>query len=233
MTPPRGGLVALVNPRHSRAATQTRALVAWAHDAGRTLARTVAITPDAIGQLCEDVRQGLVEGAVALRLDVLGDLVDQEATRAVMLQAGGELLIATGADAAELAEPTEQVRELIRLYHERLTTLTGRVQSARLQGGFQRAQEAGVRTGGRTAYGKRVVAGQIVDDAREMAIVTRMEALADRGLGYSAIGRQMEAEGYTKRDGTSNWHPDTVKRILLRRRAQAASQPVDKNPDES
>jgi hypothetical protein len=225
--PPRQ-VVALVRSRHSAAAAQTRALVEWAAGADAVLTRTVEVSADAIGEVCEDVRQWLCAGAVVERLDVLGGLVEQEAVRAVLVKAGGTLFVVDEHDRQELEQPTTDVRDLLRLYDDRVTTLSSRAGVARLQRGASAARAAGGRAGGRAPYGMRMVAGQLVEDAKEQAIVTRMEALWQRGMGYSEIGRQMGVEGYQKRDGSTTWHPDTVRRILLRRGVQPhEAQPVD------
>lgn len=221
-------VVALVSARHSAVAAQMRALVAWAVAADYKLARTVDVSPDEIGEVCEDVRQGSAAGAAVVRLDVLGDLVEQEAVRAVLARAGGVLLLVDERDRQELAKPSAEVRDLLRLYDDRVTALSSRAGVARLQRGASAARAAGGRAGGRTPYGMKMVAGQLVEDATEQAIVTRMEALWNRGMGYSEIGRQMGVEGYRKRDGSTTWHPDTVRRILLRRGVQPhEAQPVD------
>lgn len=210
-------VVALVNPRHSRADVQARALVAWAAARGWSLARTVDPTPDALGVVCEDVRQGRVEGAVAVRLDVLGDLVEQEAVRAVLTRLGGQLFIVNESDRQELEQPATEVRDLLRLYDQRMSILDSQVTGARLKRGASKKRAESGRSGGRTQYGWRMVAGQIVEDAAEQAARRRIAALWARGESYSAIGRQLSIEGYKKRDGTSTvWHPDIVRRIVMR-----------------
>lgn len=210
-------VVALVSPRHS-AAVQARALVAWAAAHDVSIARTVDTSADAVGEVCEDVRKGVVAGAVAVRLDVLGDLVEQEAVRAVLARLGGELFVADEHDEQLLAADTaDEPRQLLRLFDARRETLTARAGVARLQRGASKKRAVEGRSGGRTRYGERMVAGVIVEDAQEMAIVTRVEALWKRGdMGYSTIGRQLQAEGYRKRDGSDTWHPDTVRRIVKR-----------------
>lgn len=216
-------VVALVNGRRAGTAAQARAIVAWAASAGWTVARTVGTDPAEIGDVCEDVRQGRVAGAVAVRLDVLGDVVEQEVIRAVLARLGGQLLVVEERDAQEVGEhPTEEVRELLRLYEERVTAMGRQAARARLHRGADKARAEGGRAGGRTPYGWRMVAGQLVEDAKEQAIRTRVRALADRGESYAAIGRQLETEGYVKRDGSTTWHPDTVRRIVLRMEKEEA-----------
>jgi hypothetical protein len=217
-------VVALVNGRRAGASVQARAIVAWAAAAGWTVARTASPTPQEIGDICEDVRQGRVAGAVAIRLDVLGDVVDQEVIRAVLARSGGRLLIVEERDAQEVGDhPTEEVRELLRLYEERMTATGRQATRAKLHRAAGAVRAEGGRTGGRTPYGWRMVAGQLVEDAREQAIRTRIRTLSDRGESYAAIGRQLEVEGYVKRDGSTTWHPDTVRRIVLRMDQESAA----------
>lgn len=210
-------IAALVNPRAGHPGEQSRAVVAWAAGEGLTVARTVDASPESISLVCEDIRTGILGGMAAARLDVLGDLVAQEVLRAVLARFGGTLHIADQGDAAELAAPPAQdVRNLLRLFEERYTRMVGAAQGVRLVGAREKAKAEGRRVGGRTPYGKAVVAGQVVDDARELAIITRIETLWERLHSYSAVARQLEAEGYLRRDGSTKWYPAVVRRILLR-----------------
>lgn len=209
-------VVALVNQRAGHPGDQLHALLQWAAAAEMTIARTVEPSPEEVGRICEDVRTGVVGGAAAATLDSIGDLVTQEAVYAVLTAAGGVLHLVDEGDGRELAAPAEEVRELLRLYEDRRAALTAHVQGARLSRGRQRARAEGRRTGGRTPYGWKMVAGQMVEDAREQAIRTRTRALWDQLGSYSGVARQLKAEGYERRDGSTNWHAAAVRRILLR-----------------
>lgn len=211
MTPPRD-VVAVVNGRHSRVGTQARALAAWSVQAGRALVRTVS-APEDVAQALEEVRAGALAGLAVVRLDVLGDVVDQAVTAAAVRRRGGELFVV---QEVEVPAREAEVRELLGLYDERRTELDARVQRAKLKKGFDVALAEGRRTGGRTAYGYRTVAGQMVEDADEMAIRARIVDLWGQGHGYSAIARQLKVEGYRKRNGSDTWHPDAVRRIVMR-----------------
>ena len=87
---------------------------------------------------------------VAVRLDVLGDVVEQEVIRAVLARLGGQLLVVEERDAQEVGEhPTEEVRELLRLYEERVTAMGRQAARARLHRGADKARAEGGRAGGR------------------------------------------------------------------------------------
>jgi len=215
-------VVALVNPRHSRATSQARAIVQWSVAAGLTVARTADPTPEEIGDAAEAVRQGEVAGVVVVRLDVLGDLPQQEAVRSVIQHLGGRIFVVDPADAQQEEAPSG-VREMLRLYDEHVSVLGGQAARARLHRGAARTRAERGRAGGRTPYGWRMVAGEMVEDAQEQAARTRIRVLWQEGHSYSTIGRQLGVEGYRRRDGgTGPWHPDTVRRIILRMQADDA-----------
>lgn len=205
-------VVAVVNGRHSRVSSQARVLAAWSAEAGHPITRTVSSDED-VALALEDVRRGEVAGLVVARLDVLGDVVDQEVTAAALRRFGGVLFVV---QEVEVPAHEREARKLLRLYDERRMEMDTRAQSAKLRKGYNAAVAERGRAGGRTAYGYKTVAGQIVEDAQEQAIVARIGDLWDDGQGYSAIGRQLQIEGYTKRDGSPHWHPDTVRRIVQR-----------------
>lgn len=213
-------VIALVSPRHSRAAVQARVIVQWAAAAGLSIARTVEPSAEEIGEACEDVRQGTAAGVVAVRLDVLGDLPEQEAVRAVLGRHGGRLFVVDEGDRQEEERPNG-VREMLRLYDERVTAVGAQATRARLHRGADRKRAQEGRSGGRTPYGWRIIAGQLVEDAGEQAIRQRIRVLRAAGHGFAEIGRQLGVEGYRRRDGGEGpWHPDTVRRIVLRMEAE-------------
>jgi hypothetical protein len=213
---PREAVVALVSPRHSRVAVQARAIAEWTRSTGRTVLRTVEATPEEIGEACEDVRVGDAAGVVAVRLDVLGDVTDQEAVRSTVTRLGGRLHVVDPADAQQDEHPSG-VREMLRAYDDRVTGLGKQAARARLHRGAAVKRAVDGRSGGRSPYGWRFVAGQLVEDAAEQAARARIRVLRADGHGYAEIGRQLGVEGYRRRDGgEGTWHPDTVRRIVLR-----------------
>ncbi|MFE7413150.1 recombinase family protein [Streptomyces laurentii] len=187
----------------------------WARQHEHTIVKVVPPDVDQLGRVCDDVRAAGVAGAVVSTLDVLGDVLDQEAFRAVFGKVGGTLHVVDQEDADELAAG-DGIRQLVRDALDRMQALQGYVFGARLTRGSTRRREATGRSGGRAAFGWKFVAGELVEDLREQAVRRRMKELRDRGYGFSAIARRVAEEGYLKRDGGSNWHPDMVRRILMR-----------------
>ncbi|MFD9053275.1 recombinase family protein [Streptomyces zaomyceticus] len=182
----------------------------------------VSPAPDELGRTVDALRTKEADGAVVATLDVLGDVVGQEVFRALFEQAGGSFFVVDQEDAEELAAGAG-TRQLLRDAFDRMHYLQGQTTWARLGRGASRRREATGRSGGRAPFGFRLVNGEIVGDAREQAVKRRMKELRASGLGFSAIARTVKAEGYLKRNGDSDWHPDMVRRILLRDDEQQAS----------
>ncbi|MFD9242744.1 recombinase family protein [Streptomyces sp. NPDC059556] len=201
--------------RESRAQTELQAVQQWARQHGQTVVKVMSPAPDELAKVVDTLRTEDASGAVVATLDALGDTVAQEVFRAVFEQAGGTLYVVDQDDAAELAAGTG-VRQLLRDTLDRMVHLQGQAVAVRLHTGQARSREVAGRSGGRAPFGFRLVAGELVGDAREEAVRRRMRELRASGLGYSAIARRLGTEGYLKRNGGSEWHPDMVRRILIR-----------------
>lgn len=203
--------VAVLDPQAPR--DLSAAVDTWAAASDATVSRTVPPDPAALGSAIEDVRSGEAAGIVVPAVEVLGDVLHQEAVRMAVERVGGQLHIVYERDQGDA-----DVRELLRAYSIAASELESRVKKAQMQRGADKKRAAGGRVGGRTALGMRVVAGQVVEDAREIAVRTRVLALYDQGISYAGIARQMAAEGYLTKDGKATWWPGTVQRIVLRAR---------------
>ncbi|MFB7518391.1 hypothetical protein [Streptomyces sp. NPDC056144] len=208
--------------REKRAKADLHAVQTWARQHGQTVVKVVSPAPDDLGRVVDAVRTEDASGAVVATLDVLGDVTAQECFRAVFEQAGGTFHVVDEDDAAEL-DAAAGVRQLVRDALDRLMHLQGQAAGARLNRGAQRRRDVAGRNGGRAPFGFRLVAGELLEDAREQAVRRRMRELRASGLGFSAIARRVGEEGYLKRNGDPDWHPDMVRRILLRDEGEQAA----------
>jgi hypothetical protein len=208
-------VVAIV--REEFAADELQHVQLWARQHQMTVVRVISPEMADLGRVIDDAQRDDTDtiGAVVASLSVLGDVVHQEAFRTVLERAGGMLHVVDQDDAAELVAPGPE-RALLQRATGTVHALLNMVNGARLSRGSERRRERLGRSGGRAPFGMKFVAGELVADTREEAVKRRMKELRAQGMGYSAIARRVEAEGYLKRDGSAEWHPDMVRRILLR-----------------
>lgn len=211
------GLIAVVRGnRRCTAELQAAAVRVWAEQRGSAIVSTSGAGVDALGKALDSIVQGQAEGLVVANLAVLGSVAEQEAVRTELQRVGGALHVLDPTGGAS----DGPARELIRDYEDARATLAGKVAAAKLHRGRQATREAGGRIGGRSPFGYRAVAGALVRDAREQAVITRARELKEQyGLGTTEIARQLQTEGYKKRDGSSDWSASFVHRILVRESA--------------
>lgn len=74
----------------------------------------------------------------------------------------------------------------------------------------------GQKTGGDVPFGFRARKGQLVRHAKEQKTVSQILDLHRKGLSFRAIGKELKAAGMTRRDGSLDWHPEAVRRIVQR-----------------
>jgi DNA invertase Pin-like site-specific DNA recombinase len=86
---------------------------------------------------------------------------------------------------------------------------------------LQHLRQLGRHTGGSVPYGFRSVGGELVEDADEQAVLTRMRELRAAGLSVRKVAQALDAEGRRPRGVRSNgvsssgrWHPTQVQRLL-------------------
>lgn len=185
-----------------------------------------AITPEGaeLGEALADIRSGELVGLVAADASVIGGTVAQEALRAAAADAGGTLqLVRAEDDSALNGDDPADMRAMLREYERRRTALTALESASRLRTARARSIEQGGSAGGRPPFGWRVIAGELVEDARQQATIGRMQELYDQGLGWSEMARQLTVEQYRTQDGKTEWQPSTVRRIFLRNRRRDAS----------
>jgi DNA invertase Pin-like site-specific DNA recombinase len=204
---------------------QEETLQAWARTQGHTL---VAVTRDRAPGSSDavDRRSGLhqalaliadrrVGGLVAARLDVLADeAVLQEVIIALILEHNGEAFTCDrgrlGRD--EFLDPTTM------LIKEALATfarLQRRVGSARAKARRRRKAAREGYAGGAPAFGLRVEAQRLVDDAAEQAALARISELRRQGHSLRTIARILTQEGHRPRR-SERWHPESLRRIIAR-----------------
>lgn len=205
-------MVAIV--REENASDELLRVQQWAREHGVTVVKVIGTDLASLGRAIDEVQADTTgtAGLVVEHEQLLGDVVRQEVVRAVLERAGGTLHVMNPIPMKDVT-PT---RELVAATTRVMTDLQNQVYAARLSRGATRRRKLSGRSGGRAPFGKKFVDGELVEDAREEAVKRRMQQLRADGLGYSAIARRVEVEGYLKRDGSTDWHPDMVRRILLR-----------------
>jgi site-specific DNA recombinase len=66
---------------------------------------------------------------------------------------------------------------------------------------------------GKLPYGFRSDAGDLFEDAAEMAAIGKMRELRAEGMPLRQIGKELDSQGIKTKDGL-RWHPFTIHRIL-------------------
>ena len=84
----------------------------------------------------------------------------------------------------------------------------------RMSGGRIVKAKTGSYSGGKAPFGYHIENGELVIDEQEKTIVELIFDLKAKGLGYSAIARELEEQGFKTRNGGTKWQPKTVQRIL-------------------
>jgi DNA invertase Pin-like site-specific DNA recombinase len=180
------------------------------------------------GSLPAEERPGLlaalkaIEAGEAAGLVVPGDLdrlarelIVQEAILGQVWKAGG--IVCTTTRGEILADdPDDPMRTAIRQFMGIFAQLDRALIAKRMRNGRKsKAAEGGYAGYGSPAFGQQSVAGELVTEAREAAVIARMRELRRDGLSYRLIAGQLNAEGLAAKRG-SQWHPQTVARVLGR-----------------
>jgi DNA invertase Pin-like site-specific DNA recombinase len=217
--------------RHHGLTLQDSKTRTWAIDNGARVMKVhrdegVPATVDRPGLLraLEDVQAKRAGGVVVESLArIAGDVVTQEAYRAAVVKAGGQLHSVDPGDVDALG-PTPgpdrlALRQLLTVvdYLERATV------RARLEAGRQRKAAQGGYVGGRPPTGFRAVGGALMAHGREQAAIARALELRSVGHTYREVAGILGSEGYRTKDGRAEWHPETVRRLCLRVFPEAAT----------
>jgi len=209
---------------------QEQAIRAWAAAGGHQL---VACYRDrgVSGANGIDARVGLQEalaalaagragGLVVYRLDRLAeDLSVQEGILAWVWKHGGRVF---ACDAGEvLQEPEDPLRGAMRQMVGVFAQLERGMTAARMRAGRRRKAARGGFAYGAPPYGKRAVAGELVDDPAEQRVVARIRELHTGGVSLRQIARTLNAEGVRPRRGR-RWQDRTVAKIVARLKGDLA-----------
>ena len=87
----------------------------------------------------------------------------------------------------------------------------------RMADGRRGKRARGGHIGGEAPYGSRILgAGReaiLVDEPNEQACITKARALREEGMSLTAIGRELEREGYWPRSGRA-WDAQQIRRMM-------------------
>lgn len=154
------------------------------------------------------VHTGAVGGVVILHPRVISDdPIEQTAYAWAIARAHGHLIVAEPAEVDNITGIIAESDQQRRAWQHVLST------EARVR---YREEDPGRYTGGRLAFGRAVDGGRLVDNANEMAVVTRITELRSQGSTYAYIAEMLNAEDYPTASGRGRWHPQTIKRIVER-----------------
>lgn len=172
----------------------------------------------------EEVKAGRAAGVIVQRLDrIARDLIGQEAFIAEVRRAGGVVLSASDAETHLLGdEPGDPARTMIRQFMGAVSQYEAELVRLRLAAGKERKRAQGGYTDGRPPIGFRAQAGHLVADAREQSVITRALELRSVGQSYREIAAILAQEGYRTRAGTTDWHPETLRRMCRRAAPEVA-----------
>jgi DNA invertase Pin-like site-specific DNA recombinase len=162
--------------------------------------------------LIADRRAG---GLVATRLEVLaGEAVMQEVILALVLEHHGEAFTCDQGRLGQ-SESLDPTTALIREAVATFARLQRQVRSARSKARRRRKTARGGYAGGAPAFGFRVEAHRLVDEASEQAALARISELRQQGQSLRTIARILAQEGYRPKR-SERWHPESLRRIIER-----------------
>lgn len=143
------------------------------------------------------------------------ELTVQEAVLSQVWKVGGVVHTTTRGEI--LADDEDDpMRTAIRQFMGVIAQLDRAMTAKRMRNGRKEKAAAGGYAGyGSPAFGRQSVAGALVTDAREAAVIARMRTLRREGLSYRLIADQLNTEGLTAKRG-GRWHQQTVARVLGR-----------------
>jgi len=172
----------------------------------------------------EEVKAGRAAGVIVQRLDrIARDVVAQEAFIAEVRRAGGRVFSASDGEAQLLGDdPGDPARTLLRQMMGAVAQYEAALMRVRMQAGKERKKAAGGYTDGRPPIGFRAQAGALVADAREQAVIARALELRSVGQSYREVAAILSHEGYRNRQGTTAWHPETLRRMCRRASPEVA-----------
>lgn len=214
-------------------ATQESAVRSWAKSTGHKLTTLVsdagvsgateAVDRPGLTEVLQAVLNGDADGIVVARLDRLArSLSIQEATLAMVWQAGGEVLTVDHGLVLkdDVDDPLRTaLRQVVGVFSE----LERRLVTKRLKDGRDAKRATGRKATGSYAYG---FAGEGKGKSRDAApvpheqeVVQTIVCFREQGLSYREISRRLDQADIKPRRATS-WSPMTVRAIALRASAR-------------
>jgi DNA invertase Pin-like site-specific DNA recombinase len=164
---------------------------------------------------------GRADGLVVYRLDRLArDLSVQEGMLVWVWKHGGRVF---ACDAGEVVQenPDDPMRAAMRQTMDVFARLERDMVAARMRAGRRLKAARGGFAYGAPPYGKRAVAGELVDDPAEQQVIARIRELHTGGASLRQIARTLNAEGLRPRRGR-RWQDRTVARIVARLKGDPA-----------
>jgi DNA invertase Pin-like site-specific DNA recombinase len=163
------------------------------------------------------IEAGRADGLVVHDIDRIGrDMLIQESVLYDLSRLGARLASVNEAqqDILEHAE-TDPTRKLMRQILFAFAEYERGKIRARLDAGRKRKMERGGFLGGKAPYGWRIEHSELVPDVAEQHAIAVALTLRSLGCPYREIGEYFVACQMRLR-GAKKWHPDQVRRILLR-----------------
>jgi DNA invertase Pin-like site-specific DNA recombinase len=168
----------------------------------------------------KSIRDGQSEGLLIPSLNRLARLLTvQEAILAKVWQLGGKVY---AADTGEITpdDPDDPMRTAMRQMAGVFAQLDRAMLVKRMRNGrAEKAKHGGYAGYGSPAFGHRAQDGELVTDEAERATVARIAELHESGASMRGIASELNAQGLKPKRG-SQWHPETVARVVRRLSAE-------------
>lgn len=203
---------------------QETAIRAWCKRNGVELLEPVFLDKGKSGGLEFEKRPALVEALDAVREHGAGLLIvhkrDRLARDREVIGTIGMLLRKLGCQVQatnhEFSEPEEidPMAKAMQGIEDVFAELERSMIRARTKAALQLKRSRGERVGS-VPYGYRLADDgvQLEEDEHEQRVVHIAQRLRAKGMGLRAIGRELDAQGITQRNG-STWHPQVVKQVV-------------------
>jgi DNA invertase Pin-like site-specific DNA recombinase len=189
-------------------------VTAWFSDEGVSGTTSFEDRPGLAGAL-QAICDGEADGLVVAKLDRLArSLTVQEAALAYVWRCERKVF---SVDMGEVLR--DDVDDPIRTAMRQMVGVFGQLERAmiakRLRDGRRFKSEQGGYAYGGPRFGFRGLGGELVPDAREQEILSRIKELHAEGASIRRIAAALEAEGLRPKRG-EYWNPGTLSRIVAR-----------------
>jgi DNA invertase Pin-like site-specific DNA recombinase len=165
------------------------------------------------------LREGRASILVVARLDRLArDLIVQEQLLAEVKRLGASVCSASTGEAGYLTDdPDDPSRKLIRQVLGAVSEYERSMISLRLRSGRRHKASRGGYAHGSPPFGYRADNGALVPLVDEQRVVERILELRRGGATLRDIASHLNEHGYKPKRAAA-WHPESVKRVLVRTR---------------